>query len=164
MKLITIAAVGLGLSACCTVDHVHRYERRQAAAQQVRSYSYRVHRPRSRHAALRHRQRLAAPVAVATYQRPQMAVVDGCGPLVRVVGPDAWTERGAYIKAERAWRSQVRFDFGEGVSDLKRARDISVQCARASANESALGKVGEKVAGGLAVRDRCVIAARPCER
>jgi hypothetical protein len=68
------------------------------------------------------------------------------------------------LKARRMWVSQVRFDLGEKFSDLAAARDVNISCVPASANESTVGKIGKKVAGNLAVRDRCVVEARPCER
>ncbi len=159
MRVIASAMAGLGLSACCSAEHMHHYPRPYVEAPRVRSYVYRPAKPRRVAARARF---VGAPLV--PYRPPQIAVLDGCAPAVRVVGPDAWTERGARLKAERAWSSQVRFDLGERFADLKGARDISVSCVPASGNESTVGKVGKKLVGSLAVRDRCVVEARPCRK
>lgn len=157
MVLPAIVVLAAGLGACET--H-HYYHVRRASVVTVGDTA----RPRRpvRRAQVSHER----PVTVrrVVYVRPIPALNDGCAPAVRVVGPDAWTERGALIKAKRAWSSQVRFDLGERFADMASARDVTASCAPASTNESTVGKIGKSVAGSLAVRDRCVIVASPCEK
>lgn len=157
MKLAIVTLTALGLSGCCTAEHVHRYRVATYEAPQVRSYVHKPTAPRRRMTRAR-----SDPIP-PPYRPPQVALQDGCAASVRVVGPDAWTQRGAAIKARRAWVSQVRFDLGERFADLARAKEVDVSCVRASTNESTVGKVGKAFVGPLAVRDRCVVVARPCE-
>lgn len=166
VHLALVAAVGLALAGCDVHHHYHRGAVVQIADGMPRAEAQRPRqRPKRRRPLPTHRASFPAAVPYskpASYERPIPALTDGCAPPVRVVGPDAWTEKGALYKARRAWASQVRFDLGERFSDLRRARDINVACAPASGNESTVGKVGKRLTGPLAVRDRCVVTASPC--
>lgn len=158
---------GVGLAALVLAGcEVHHYHHRGpsvpvaavfATADAPRGYQ-RPAKPHRR--AVRRRSRVVALVPLpAAWEAPA-----GCLASVRVVGPDAWTQRGAMIKAERLWRSTVKADHGERYMDLRLARGLSTSCSRSSTNESTVGKVGERVVGQLAVRDRCEITAVPCAR
>jgi hypothetical protein len=83
-----------------------------------------------------------------------------CLHMVTVKGTEAQTETGALITAKRAWRANVRSDFGERYQDLDNAKHGEYRCWRSSTNESVLGRASEWVTGQY--RKRCQVWAVPC--
>lgn len=75
-------------------------------------------------------------------------------------GAEAQTENGALISAKRAWRANVRADYGERYQDLNEAKRAEYRCWRSSTNESAVGRAGEWLTGQY--RKRCQVWAVPC--
>jgi len=83
-----------------------------------------------------------------------------CLSLITNKGAEAQTENGALISAKRAWRANVRADFGERYQDLNLAKRSEYRCWRSSTNESVVGRAGEWLTGQY--RKRCQVWAVPC--
>jgi hypothetical protein len=57
------------------------------------------------------------------------------------------TESGAKSAAEKSWTQSVRFKYGELYSDIANAKDVKLECSKAS------------IGGAF---KRCEVTARPC--
>jgi len=94
------------------------------------------------------------------YRRDDGRYERQCLYMITNKGAEAQTENGALISAKRAWRANVRADYGERYQDLNQARRAEYRCWRSSTNESAIGRAGEWLTGQY--RKRCQVWAVPC--
>lgn len=94
------------------------------------------------------------------YRRADGRYERECLHMITNKGAEAQTENGALISAKRAWRANVRADFGERYQDLNHAKRAEYRCWRSSTNESALGRAGEWLTGQY--RKRCQVWAVAC--
>ena len=91
-----------------------------------------------------------------------------CWPAVEAWSTEANTDEGAWRDAQRAWENVVRAMVGERWMEVANAKDIEKQCWVSSGNQSAIGRVAERVGEVLNTnvdgrRHRCRIMARPCQ-
>ena len=85
-----------------------------------------------------------------------------CKPLVSVTGDHARSDKAARLEAQKNWKQEVRFLYGERFLDLGTAQRLEYQCGPSSV--PALGGKVEEFAGRFLPLEevRCRIFAQPC--